>query len=176
MEESFYWKPLTKVAESGCTYNYNQSLSSCIPTVFTQLGWFQAVPPSMWLTLKSTFPVPGPYSEERAWAQKPVQSPLPTYLGTDGVTIYNRAAWNMFSFSLLFFSLSLFPHWMMKPMCLKSDKVRLITRGKLCSLGCLYLACLASTRFLAVCTRDKSQRWIESVFEVGYRCIAFEYV
>lgn len=77
-ETSKYFEPLTKVAASGCTYNYNQSLPDCTPTVLTQLGWFGVVPPTSWGVAAATFPQTGPYSEERAWADKQFNSPLPT--------------------------------------------------------------------------------------------------
>jgi hypothetical protein len=51
---------LTQVAESGCAYNYNQSLPSCTPTVLAQMGWFAAVPPASWVAAKPTFPTVGP--------------------------------------------------------------------------------------------------------------------
>jgi hypothetical protein len=107
---SDYFKPLTKVAESGCPYNYDHTIAACTPTVLSQLGWFAAVPD---ITNSSTFPVPGPFSKERAWADKQFNSPLPTYLGTDGSGTFSYTAASMMSFNLLFFSLSLFPHWIM---------------------------------------------------------------
>eukprot|EP00035_Acanthoeca_spectabilis_P005818 m.117666 g.117666 ORF g.117666 m.117666 type:complete len:931 (+) comp13203_c0_seq2:57-2849(+) len=121
-EASQYFKPLTEVAETGCNYNYNHSLPTCTPTVLEQIGWWAAVPPAQWGAAASTFPKTyQPYSENRAWADKQFNSPLPTYLGVDGSGTFSRTAFSMFSFNLLFFALSLFPHWIMKWMSIKSD-------------------------------------------------------
>eukprot|EP00038_Savillea_parva_P023997 m.42791 g.42791 ORF g.42791 m.42791 type:complete len:926 (-) comp6321_c0_seq1:159-2936(-) len=121
-EDSEFFLPLTKVAESGCRYEYNKSLPTCTPVVLEQLGFFQTVPPTQWLAARPLYPVPGPYAEERAWADKQFNSPLPSYLGIDGRGTFSRSAAGMMSFNLLFFSLTLFPHWVMKAMSVKSDK------------------------------------------------------
>jgi hypothetical protein len=80
------------------------------------------VPPAAWTAAVATFPLIGEYSQNRAWADKQFNSPLPSYLGTDGTGVFSRTAWGMMSFNLLFFSLILFPHWVMKAMSIKSDK------------------------------------------------------
>jgi len=132
IESSEFYKPVTKVAESGCAYNYNQSLPDCTPTVLTQVGYFQllgTVPVAQRPAFLASqpFPVPGPYSENRAWADKQFNSPLPTYLGIDGRGTYSRSALGMMSFNFLLFSFALFPHWTTKAMSVKSDKeVRIV--------------------------------------------------
>jgi len=120
-ETSEYFLPLTRVAQSGCPYEYNKSLPTCTPTVALQLGYFQQVPPAAWGSSAAPFPVPGPYAENRGWAQAPANSLLPSYTGADGVGTLSYTAPGMMSFNLLFFALALFPHWVMKAMSMNKE-------------------------------------------------------
>jgi Na+/proline symporter len=147
------------VAASGC----NESLPTCTPTVIAQIEWFQALAPSEWTAKRSDFPLPTEFGENRAWAEPPAASPFSTYVGIDGEETTSRSAWGMMSFNLMFFSMALFPHLLMKLMAVRSEKdlriasFSLTLCGVISTLPMLLVGITASAVFAGIYPNKESE-------------------
>lgn len=147
------------MAASGC----NESLPTCTPTVIAQIEWFQALAPSEWTAKRSDFPIPTEFGENRAWAEPPAASPFSTYVGIDGEETTSRSAWGMMSFNLMFFSMALFPHLLMKLMAVRSEKdlriasFSLTLCGVISTLPMLFVGITASAVFAGIYPNTESE-------------------